>query len=100
MAFTRFGSNVSLGGFGCTSSLIVIQGYFTWNRLSASLNGCASLPLHRSHRTIVTGVLSVVPAGPPELLGLEFPPPQPAARTSTASDLRTRTRIRLIGVAS
>jgi hypothetical protein len=49
---------------------------------------------------IVTGVLSIVAAGPPELLELELPPPQPAATTSRASELRASNRIRLIGVAS
>jgi hypothetical protein len=48
---------------------------------------------------IVTGVLSIVLAGP-ELLELELPPPQPAATTSMASELRASNRIRLIGVAS
>src|SRR3954462_2549388 len=98
MALTRFGSNVSLGVFGCTTCLTVIHGYFLVKPLRASLKGLPSSPLHRSHMVIVTGVLSSVVAGPPELLELELPPPQPAATTSMASELRASNRIRLIGV--
>ena len=91
---------MSLGVLGCTICLTVIHGYFLVKPLSASLNGLPSSPLHRSHMVIVTGVLSIVLAGPPELLELELPPPQPAATTSMASELRASNRIRLIGVAS
>src|SRR3954463_2428507 len=100
MALTRFGSNVSLGGLGCTICLTVIHGYFLVKPLRASLKGLPSSPLHRSHMVIVTGVLSIVPAGPPELSELGLPPPQPAATTSRASELRASNRIGLIGVAS
>src|SRR4051794_4079951 len=99
MALTRFGSKVSLLPFGCTSSLIVIHGYFTWNRFSASLNGCASRPLHMSQRTIVTGVLSILLEGVALEL-FELPPPHPAAARSASSAPMVSNRIRLICEAS
>src|SRR5436305_15177114 len=99
MALTRFGSIVSVFPFGCTSCLIVIHGYFSWNRLSASKNGCASLPLHWCHMTMVTGVLSILLDGL-GALELELPPPHPAAASSTATAPMVSSRSRLICGAS
>ena len=100
MALTRLGSKVSVFPFGCTSSLIVIHGYLTWNRFSASLNGCASRPLHMSQRTIVTGVLSILLEGCGPLELFELPPPHPAAVRSATSAPSISNRIRLICGAS
>ena len=93
MAAIRLGSNVSLFVFGCTSCLIVIHGYFLWKPASASLNGFFSSPLNRCQRTIVTGVLSVVPPLAEELEDDE--PPHPAATTNApAAPQSTNVRAR------
>src|SRR5689334_9121200 len=89
MAFTRLGSNVSLSVFGCWISLIVIHGYFLWNRASWPSNAFSSAPDHRVHLVSVTGVLSV--EAEVELLD-EPLEPQPAATSSaprTASPNRS-----------